>query len=131
MSKSQGWNTKSTKVVWKTQSHITGEWWLGGGGDKKTLQAFFKVRVHAQITFTEYIYIYMYCIYMYIHTEKIFPKEMIKYSRSLLMQWCKEKLKKKQNPDKESIIVLFTAAPGHPIPAYKNIINFFYYFFPW
>lgn len=57
-----------------------------GGGDKKTLQAFFKVRVHAQITFTEYIYIYMYCIYMYIHTEKIFPKEMIKYSRSLLMQ---------------------------------------------
>lgn len=91
VSKSQGWNTKSTKVVWKTQSHITGEWWLGGGGDKKTLQAFFKVRVHAQITFTEYIYIYMYCIYMYIHTEKIFPKEMIKYSRSLLMQWCKEK----------------------------------------
>lgn len=57
-----------------------------GGGDKKTLQAFFKVRVHAQITFTEYIYIYVYCIYMYIHTEKIFPKEMIKYSRSLLMQ---------------------------------------------
>lgn len=32
---------------------------------------------------------------------------------------------KNKNPEKESIIVLFTAAPGHPIPAYKNIINFF------
>lgn len=42
-----------------------------GGGDKKTLQAFFKVRVHAQITFTEYIYIYVLYIYVYTYRKDI------------------------------------------------------------
>lgn len=127
VSKSRGRNTKSTKLCWEHNHTITGE--MMGRGWQETLQAFLKSEFTLQITFTEYIYIY--CIYIYIHTEKIFPKEkkVQHTTRNAMMQGeIKSNKPKMSSAGKRSIIVLFTDAPGHLLPTYKNTILFLFFF---